>query len=877
MYISLPEKLNTVVEQNQVLEHDCAEIEGLAINTTPEIIGKAEFVDEAATCSAIPTNPVNHYSIKGEEDVQDIKDYLARPRMIASGDISAGAGVLTYLNIPTSAGLRNLVNPVQWDRLKGAVGIRATLKFTLTVTATPFHQGILNLNWQYGTDVDAFPAQCRTTHLPLAYNLPHVLLDMAHSTMVSLEVPYVSWLEYFPIELRNEPTQFYGVVGIMKQTNPRVAVGQNPPEFALYLSLHDVEVVGTQPYITRSVTLQAGSSGKARGLSKANQELKKGGLISKALESTANVARAVSYVPGLNVIGGTADWFLRSASKVASAFGYSKPNDENKPERFNRLTYAGDTHVDVPFQGFTTTPFQTNKLAINSALGCTDDDHMAFDYVLTKPSLIFRGQMSTTTTSGDLLYGSTVCPNVFWYRDREIAGTPTGNLALPHVAGGSVNSFFPSTLLYVGDNFRYWRGDLKFKVTFSKSTMHAGRVQFAYIPDPFVPGANQQMPNTILAPELAPGGMTQPTGMTVVFDLRDGNSFEFDVPYLCPFPYLPVSGSTGCVSMTVVNPLRAPGIAADTIDFLVEVSAAPGFEFACFTPATLGALVPNGLPVPTYAGGAAPQSGQSGLIADLVGVSYQSGVTASVITDDASQNVIGEKFNSLKQLAMIPSYTVNELANNSLTRLSLTPWFKPNGPPVSAPMGNTANDTALWLNAPCMRVANLYSFVNGSTNFQFQRDGGTTANFTASAIQYPNTSGATFTELAGLWNKNQNCAGGVNMFETSEVSRWNVPTFSRYARLPVPLTYDGLGGYQRALTPGGNGQVNYNPVYFSNRVDLVLRNASGASRRYAIGKSAGDDARASIFIGPPPCALYQASAVASPTSAGDVMLGISAF
>lgn len=826
----------------------------MVINAPPEQIGLASFVDEAGICSEVPATTTNHYTVLDGSEIQSIKEYLARPRLITTGNISAGAGFLTNLNFPTSAVLRSYLTATHFDRLKGAVGIRATMKFTLTVAATPFHQGILTLNWQYATDGDGFPLHTRSFFLPYATNLPHVRLDLAENTMVSLDVPYVSHLEYFPIDLNSDVNIYYGVLGIMKQTNFRVIAGQNPPEFSLYISLHDVEVVGAVPYTTSSILLQSGSSGNAKGKSEATKEKLRGGLISKALGQAADVARTLSYVPSLNAIGGAADWFLRSASKVASAFGYSKPIDENKPTRVNTIAYAGDTHVDMPFQGFTTSPFITNKLAINSALGCTDDDQLALDYVLTKPSLIYRGQMSETDNIGDPLYAGYVCPSHYWYRDKELAfGVPNGNIAMPANATGTKNCILPSTLMYVANNFRYWRGDIRYRITFSKSNMHAGRVQFSFVPYSAVPAANLMLPNAVFTPD-KPSSLVQPTGMTTIFDLRDGTTFDFVVPYISTDPYMTYEGAIGAVSMTVIHALRSPGVASSTIDFLVEVSAEPGFELACFCPATLDGMQPNG-------------------VAD---VTYQSGAVVPSVSD-ASQNVIGEKFNSLKQLMMIPSWTSVDINNNTVQRITLTPWFKYNGVPVAAPYGNTANDTALHIQSPCMRVARMFSFANGSTNYTLFRDGGTTQNFTASAYAYPNTSGATFTEIGSLWNRNSNAAGGLMFPETTPNSRWSVPSFSRFVRLPLAQMFAAYGGYQRALTPGGIGTVNYNPVFVSHRTDLLVRNSSGATRRLALGRSAGDDARASQFIGPPPCAFYPAGLITPPVFVGDQVLGVSPF
>jgi hypothetical protein len=207
----------------------------------------------------------------------------------------------------------------------------------------------------------------------------------------------------------------------------------------------------------------------------------------------------------------------------------------------------------------------------------------------------------------------------------------------------------------------------------------------------------------------------------------------------------------------------------------------------------------------------------------------------------------------------------------------MTPWFKYNNVPLAVPMPSTANETALWLNSPCVRVAQMYSFVNGGSTYSLTRDGGAAINFTASAYTYPNTSGATFVEVAGLWNKNFNYSSSLINPEAGENSRWYVPTFSKYMRVPTSQAVDALGGYQRNIAPGGIGTVNYNPNFFTNRVDLFVRNGSGSSRRTLIGKAAGDDARASQFIGAPPCVVYQSTAIVSPVANGDVPAGAGAF
>lgn len=804
-------------------------------------MGVASFENEAATCDAIDATVRGHYSINEVPDVQSVKDYLARPRMIATGDVTPAPGILYYKSIHTTSDLRSLMSDLNLYRLRGCTGLRCSIKFTLVVSTTPFHQGILALSFQYGVNDVVAPNEIRALNMPLMVHLPHVRLDMAENTMVTLDVPYICHREYFYIDdtIGTEP-MYLGVVAVNKLTNPAVVAGQTPATYSLYMSLHDIELIGASPYTTQTAVLQSGMVS-----SQVMKEAKDKQVVSKTLSAAANVARTIASIPSLSVVGGTADWFLRSSAKVAEAFGFSKPLDETKVARMARFDYAGDAQVDLPNVGYVAGPFQSNKLAVNSNLGCTDDDQMSFDYVLTKYSYIYRGQMAETSNEGSLLYATKVCPTNFWYRDNQlsIVGS-TGNVALPTTAPTGFNAFLPSTLCYVGSNFRYWRGNLKFRVTFAKTKLHGGRVQFTFVPFLENPPPNDPLSNTVLIPEapvVSGNGLSQPTGYVKVFDLRDGSSFEFEVPFVSTEPYVSTYGSIGSVSMMVVNSLRSPGNTASTIDFMVEVAAEPGFEFAVVAPSMLDGIAPSGTPT----------------------ITFQSGVSIAKKTNDASQNVIGERFHSLKQLAMIPDWIVGDVNNAQIITSTLTPWFKTNEPPVALPM---PDDTNLWYASKSGRVARMFAFVNGSTNYVCYRDGGASQNMTMSVKQEGNDDGEANLIFGDIRNRSSNNYSSPYIPETQTCIRTVVPTYSRFTRLPRSVLTTPLGGRQTGLAPGGVGTVTYTSEFLNARTDLIVRNSSGSTRRIALGRAAGEDARASQFIGPPVCALFAATNTKSPVA-----------
>jgi hypothetical protein len=811
-------------------EVKCSEIESLTVPASNETRGEATFIEEAGAC-AVVTADQSYNTINPVERVQSIKEYFERPRLFADGELS-GIGLVNIIDIRTSNNLRTIFSSIAWDRLRGATGIRGTLRFHLVVSATPFHAGLLSLNWQYGLASTVQPNITRANFWPLTNHLPHVKLDLAEATEAVLDVPYVAPREYWPLNSNANDTIEYGVLAINSLADVPLVEGQLNPEWSLYVSMHDVEIIGVSPYNLSSITTQSGVSAK----SFTRKEAEATGVVSGPLRILADASRVIAGIPQLTAIGGMADWFFRASSKAAEAFGFSKPQVELAPTRVYRAAFANDNHVDVPTVANVTGPFQSNKLAIGPVLGCTSDDQLSMDYVLTKPSIIFRGQMTTSLNPGSVMYSTNLAPGYFWYRDQSLGSDASGNKWYPQQSSDIINAFLPSTLCYVGNNFKMWRGGFRFKITFVKTKLHGGRVQLSYVPYTANNGAG--IPNsTVLAPEVS-SGRVQAIGACKVFDLRDGSSFEMDVPYLAIDPYVSFNTSIGGLSMHVVNALRAPIGASTTIDYIVEVSALPGFEFAVHNPGTMTGPSPTG----------------------TVTVTYQSGLNAT-LKDDSSQHIVGEKFMSLKQLMMIPSWFVFDVGNATNFRFTLRPWFGFNQMPLSVPMPADTNATAAFLAANCYRVAQMFSFVNGSTDWSFYRDNADRMSVTAYSVP----TAITATNDSSSLNSNQwSWASATNIMEpTANSTRFRVPAYARYARLPTAIMFDACGGWRRTINPGGEGRFNFDYLWFLNKIDLQVRNLSGNAQRTSFGCAAGDDAMASQFVGPPPVILYSPSAVSA--------------
>jgi len=833
----------------------CDEIEGLAIEPTEDQVdGMTAMVGDASICTKVPATVVNHYSTLSNGDVQSLKEYFARPVHLAHGTLSTGLGRLYFFNVGRDCSFVSTVFGTQvFGRLTGMAGMRFTVRVTLKVVATPFHQGIVCLNAQYSTSTSTGHDE-RSLFGPLSVHLPHVLLDVAESTSVSLDIPYISPYEYNPVPTPLGLVGNHVTIALTKLTDFRVVAGQTAPTYNVYMSLHDIEPIGVYPAVVTSISLQSGvlasNGGKppvrpARPLtssrSKVSEESREAGTASGVMSAIADVASGVSLIPGLSTIGGAADWFLRGTAGAIASFGFSKPVDEKLPSRVVRMNYAGDSQVDLPEVGYVVGPTQSNTIAVSSVLGCSDIDEMNFEHILSVPSLIYRGNISTSNATGNLVYGAHVGPGFCWYRDFSSAGSPTGNIAFPSQSTLTTNCILPSTLLYLGSQFRYWRGSLRYTFKFSKSKMHGARALITYTPYGTLNNANEPLGNVINLP-FSGGGLTRPDGLSALVDIRDQSTFDFVVPFVYPTPYCAFNASVGSIAMQIIDPLITSNVLSSSIDFLVFVSAEPDFEFASVAPSTMDGISGSG----TYA-------------------VLQSGVGGVSSAEDTCQHVIGERIKSVKQLIMIPDYNATSLVGADVYKVwDADPWFKSNKFPMSVPMANDA--TALYYGAKSSRLAQMYSFCQGSTKYVVMTDA-PGERHTILMRQFPADCGQGPVGISDLYDRDSNPYGGVVIPETLGVGRFICPLYSRVSRIPVSYATvnNSFGNYRASFDDSGG---NY-PIHFTQvKYQLSVANRAEVPVRFFVGRAAADDARLACFVGPPPTIIFPSTSTLGPTNPG---------
>lgn len=584
----------------------CDEIQSLSMPERVEIAGKTTFVEEA--CEKVDVNGFDFEPPKllvSEADIQNLTKYFERPRQIAMGDLGL-TRTKQWSKDFSMASLLQVFGDAGINRLVGVFGLAFDIVFSLQVSSTPFHQGLVALSWQYGSE--ALSGYLRCSRSFTCTQLPHVRLNLADQTMVQLRVPFLYYTDF----LKKDSTDAYGTVALNNLTEVPTITGTSLPHYKVFLHLERIRLIGVEPVGTTEIELQSGIMERERS----NMTP---GLISSKVRSLSDLA-------------GTAQWFLDSVAGKAKALGFSKPIDQKPPNRVTTISGVLEHNVDVPSEAIMLAPFASNATQVDGSIGGSNVDEMDFSFIASKWSQIADAEMTTLEEHGHLVYACNVGPVSFRAVDN------IKNRPFP-LTSTSKKVILPSNVYFLASAFRLWRGSFKFRFTFVKTKVHGGRVLVMYIP--------HTKQDKFVLPEVF-STMTQPSGYSAVYDLRDGDVFEFDVPYTGLNPYEEFGRTVGTLSMTVLDPLLASSVTSTTISILVEVMS-PDLEVASLL-------------------------GQTCIVNPRGDIEEQSAIVSSFYTDKASLYSIGEKFNSVKQLISLPAQSLVSHKGYSYD-YDFPPWY----------------------------------------------------------------------------------------------------------------------------------------------------------------------------------------------------------
>lgn len=519
-----------------------------------------------------------------------IEEFLRKPSRLASGSLSAtDTGKLFEIDPFLS-----LYNTSQkGGKLRGIYLFRADVVITLQINAVRFQAGryILAFMPSFGngdTTWSNYKYKMHTANLTTITQLPHVEIDLAQQTHVTLRLPFVSaYTHLLPSQTTSASPLTFGSLFMVPYWPLIPGSADTVAPYTVWGHFENIEL--------GSVALpQSGYSigqkeAKAMGV----------GPVSAITEKVSKTATILGSVPMLAPATSVVGWISDLTGQVAKVWGFSKPLVQDAPSRVSRqvLPYAAVTDQSITSQPLALV--SNNEVVVNSGVSGSKIDEMSFDFI--KGVYAYTGNLTWTTSQvADTLLTS-------------LAHDPS---TYSYVFG---KGFTMAPVAFLQLFFRQWRGGLKFRFKMVKTEFHSGRLRVSY----------------------SPGYGASPTVGSIsdldilhqeIIDVRDCSEFEITVPYVSPQIYTKSGVSVGALFIHVLDPLVAPSTVSSTVPIIVEVSGAPDLEFA----------IPANINYEPYAP-VVPMSGYS--INPPISLGSASGDH-----NKPAAIAVGEKINSFRQL-----------------------------------------------------------------------------------------------------------------------------------------------------------------------------------------------------------------------------------
>lgn len=557
-------------------------------------------------------------------DEQSIKSFLSKPVLLADGILTSTDGVSTFPQVFIPPDILNL-SPIFTDKLSGFLGFKATTVLTLQINANRFIQGRYLLNF-YPT---CGPANIANSAIKVAMHnhslvqrtsVPGVQIDLNCETQVQLKIPFVSSYPFYSLRARsiNSTIRSIGVA----QLHPYVSTSANC-NYTIYAHFEDIQLIGAT--VPQSATE---SEQKSKGMGTVETNLRK-------------LTLSTKYASRLPLIGSSLEslgWVSDIGANIASVWGWSKPTSNKDPIPVVRHRGYQTMNVDGADISTNMSFSCRNEIGTVNGIMGSNVDEMSLKYIQSIPAWFATAPWNTADLKEKQLFFTGLSP--FF---KNVVTTDNGN---------SVRNFVPCAMpcLY----FNKFRGSFNITLKIVKTEFHSGRLAIV-----FVPGSSD-------------GGMTFPAVSYSnsyychrhIIDIRYGNEWTFNFPYISDELFRDVGSDYGQVFVYVENSLTAPASVSSSVSLLFEVSGGEDLEYA--QPA-LSAFSPY---YPT-----APQSANGGQFAcdkveEMIGSSkpdQMSTLTASL--------AIGEQILSLRQLLKIFHMRGRTQAKPAALYYSIVPYM----------------------------------------------------------------------------------------------------------------------------------------------------------------------------------------------------------
>jgi hypothetical protein len=527
-----------------------------------------------------------------EDREHNVKDFLSRPIIIASGLWSSTDVAETQLataNFPEIL----IQNQMYAEKLRGFVGLRATLVVKVQVNSQPFQQGRLML--QYYPYAQYMPNRVSLVNSTLQgrSGCPRTDLDLSVGTEIEMRIPYVSPHVYY--NLITGQGSFGSIyLVIYSQLRDQVS-GTGAVEYTIWAHLEDVDVqyptganifTGSGPnYAKSGQKMLSGDfteqdmrelwNTKAYKKEPAKifaqvaselQQMKNQGTISAGIGQISEGLSTMSKIPILGNLFTRPAWISAQASNIFKMLGFSKPTLQGLPCESKLRGQAHMANFDGADASHRMALSAQNEIETKAGLSGTSADEMDLSHILSIPNYWDRFDWTTSNTTNSILWDNFVTP----FKVKNFSTAIADRFRCTHTG-------------YVANSFGYWRGSMVYTFKFVKTQYHSGRLRISFIPFYY---------NTTISSGTPDVSRTQ----KVIVDLRTSTEVSFTVPYVSSRPWmycirpesawlgtdnaLMYNAVTGIVRVEVLNQLVAANNVFQSVDVIVEVAGGPDLTFA---------------------------------------------------------------------------------------------------------------------------------------------------------------------------------------------------------------------------------------------------------------------------------------------------------
>lgn len=482
-----------------------------------------------------------------------LKDFLARPRMLAAFDwaTTSPQGANLY-SVPLPDGV--LTDRIFASKVAGFAYMRSTVVVRMMINTQRFQAGRLLLTWMplAGQNMTKYHD---TKFLQYYTQRPRVEFDVSTDTEVVFKIPYVHYALGFGLSDGRFSAGILDAIVYSPLTSGTVKAN-------MYYSFEDVELFHANepgPFIAQSSLRDKGMSSKRSRMDPGDIEQSAMGVqpVSSMLTSIATTAQLGTEIPLISSVAGPVSWAASLAARAAHAFGYAKPLALAPRIR----TYEqSDTHrinCDGAHMAVNLGLFEDNKVSHLPGFAGSDLDEMSMQYICGTYSFYAAYPWTTSDAERTALISNFAC--------RAALDNPSPRTLT--VAGSTETVLDLAPFSYLSRLFNAYRGSLKFKFKVVKTEFHSGRLRFEYRLNGALTGSNNI-------------SAYSSNVHSTIFDLRESTEFEVVVPFAAPLPYLKVSDTYARFNLAVETPLQAIGDVSASVSIIMEIAAHDDFELA---------------------------------------------------------------------------------------------------------------------------------------------------------------------------------------------------------------------------------------------------------------------------------------------------------